>query len=165
VDVDQHAPLDRREETRAPDLVRLKDHVPIRQDDRGAAAAQVPDHLERSRVEPVGEGVIDQERGQREEVGIARVLEAVALERSQVIGVAQLPAQILEQSPVALLPLRADLLVQELLEVLGDPVVVEERVVDVEEEDDARAQVSRPGSWPRARRPGPCLRVPTGSPR
>jgi len=106
----------------------------------------MPDHLQRAREETLRERIFDQERGQREKVRVARVFQPVALERSQVVGIAQLPAQRLEQRPVALLALGADLLVQELFQVLGDPVVVEERVVDVEEEDEPRVQVSRPGS-------------------
>jgi hypothetical protein len=165
VDVDQHAALDRREEPRAPDLARLEDDVAVGEDDRGTPAGQTPDDLERAREEPIGEGVIDQERGEREKVRIARVFEAVALERSQVIGVAQLPAQILEQGPIALLPLGADLLVQEPLEVAGNPVVVEERVVDVEKKDDAAAQVRPRACGRRSRCPDPCPRAPRGSPR
>src|SRR5438094_10509142 len=72
-------------------------------------------------------------------MGIARVLYAIALERAEVVGVAELGAERLADRPVSLLPLRPDLARQVALQVGGDAVVVDERVVDVEQEDDRAA--------------------------
>ena len=63
-----------------------------------------------------------------------RALHPVPLEGAQVVCVAELRAQDLEDLPVPLLPVGADLALQVPPEVEDDPVVVEERVVHVDEE-------------------------------
>src|SRR5262249_15007568 len=65
-----------------------------------------------------------------------RVLHAVALQGAEVVGVAQLGPQLLEQGPVALLPLGPEGGGQVGAQVGGHPVVVQQGVVDVEQEDD-----------------------------
>ena len=77
-----------------------------------------------------------------------RVREPEALERAEVVRVAELLAQPLELVPVPLLPLGAEVLRQVRAQVGGDGVVVEQRVVDVEEEDGR----VRHGGLPSARR-------------
>jgi len=72
----------------------------------------------------------------RKQTGIARVLQAIALERAQIIRIAKLRADLLEEVPVMLLAFRANLLLQMALEVGGDAVIIEQRVVNVEEEDE-----------------------------
>src|SRR5262249_20770012 len=71
----------------------------------------------------------------RQQARVVRVGEPEALERSEVVGIAELGAQALELVPVALLPLGAELSGEVIAQVGRDPVVVEQRVVDVEEED------------------------------
>ena len=100
------------------------------------------DHVERGREEAVGKVVVDEEGRDREEVRIARVLDAVALQCSQVVGVAELDAQRFEDGPVSLLALDPDLADEIPLQVGGNPVVVEQRVIDVEQEYDPAA-----GHW------------------
>jgi hypothetical protein len=94
--------------------------------------------VERARVEAVGEGVVDEEARDLEQPRLARVREAKALERSQVVGVAELRAQLFEELPVALLALLAERGREVRAKVGRDRVVVEQRVVDVEEKDGAR---------------------------
>ena len=105
----------------------------------GPKAARCSIDVERAREEPVGERIVDQERRDGEQVRVARVLDAVALQRAEVVGVAELGAQRFEDRPVALLALGADLAREVALQVGGDAVVVEQRVVDVEQEHDAAA--------------------------
>src|SRR5437016_14197406 len=53
VDVDEHAALDRLEQTRAMHLERLEDHVAVREDDGRAEGADVLERVERA-----GEGAV-----------------------------------------------------------------------------------------------------------
>src|SRR5207253_322771 len=136
VDVDQDAAVDRVEEPRALDLARLEDDIAVGQDDGRTERREMLEHVERAREEPVREGIVHEERGDREEMGIPRVLDPVALQRAQVVGVAELGAEVLEDGPVACFGLGTDLAPEIAPQVRGDAVVVDERVVDVEEEDD-----------------------------
>src|SRR5438270_11138931 len=72
-----------------------------------------------------------------EQAGIARVFHAITLKRAEIISIAEFGAQLLKDFPVALLALRAHLLFQVAFEVGRDMVIVEERVVYVEKEDEA----------------------------
>jgi hypothetical protein len=71
-------------------------------------------------------------------VRVVRVREPEPLQRSEIVRIAELVAEPLELVPVALLALRSELLGQITPEVVGDPVVVEQRVVDVKQEDGVR---------------------------
>jgi hypothetical protein len=62
------------------------------------------------------------------------VLHPVALECPEVVGVAQLGTERLEDRPVPLLTIRSDFVGEVALEIGRDSVVVEQRVVDVEQE-------------------------------
>src|SRR5579864_1257839 len=73
-----------------------------------------------------------------EQAGIARVFQTVTLQRAQIIGIAKLGAYFFKEIPIMLLAIRADLLFKMALEVGGNAVVVEQRVVDVKEEDEIR---------------------------
>jgi len=75
---------------------------------------------------------VDEEARDLEQARLARVGEAEALERAEVVGVPELRAQLLEELPVALLALLAEGLGEMRAEVAGNSVVVEQRVVDVE---------------------------------
>jgi len=133
VDIDEDAAFDRVEQPRPLDLARLEDDVAVGEDDRWAPLGEVIDRVERPREEPVRERVIHEERGQAEHVGIARVLDAVALECPKVVGVAELGTERFENRPVPFLTIRSDLVGEVALEIGRDAVVVEQRVVDVEQ--------------------------------
>ena len=120
----------------ALDLARLEHDVAVGEDDRLAEAWRRARGVERAGKQPVGERVVDQERRHRQQVRIARVHQSVALQGAQVVGVAELGAQRLEDLEVQLGPRGADLLEQVAAEVGAHPVVVEQGVVDVEQEDD-----------------------------
>ena len=59
---------------------------------------------------------------------------AIALQRVEIISVAQIPGQIFEDRPIAIAAFGADLAFKESLEINGDAIVVEQRVVHVNEE-------------------------------
>ena len=53
---------------------------------RRPQGCEAGEHVERARVEPVGERVVDQERRRRQQVRVVRVLDAIALERAEVVA-------------------------------------------------------------------------------
>jgi hypothetical protein len=71
-------------------------------------------------------------------VCVARIGKPEPLQRAEVVRIAELLAEQLELVPVALLTLRAEFVGQVAPQVGGDAVVVEQRVVDVEQEDGVR---------------------------
>ena len=79
-----------------------------------------------------------------EHAQVARAGVAIALQRAEVVGVAELGAQLLEELPVVGAAVLADLGVEMRAQIGGDAVVVEQRVVDVEEEDDVHAALRYP---------------------
>jgi hypothetical protein len=151
VDVDEDVPPDGLEESGTLDLARLKNHVPVREDDDRPPLPAMLYHVERVREEPVREGVFDEVGRDGEQVRVVGVLDAVALEGAEVVGVAQFGAQLFEDDPVAPGALAPYLALQEAPEVAGDPVVVEQGVVHVEEED----HVARPHQKSLQVRPAP----------
>ena len=65
-----------------------------------------------------------------------QILEPVALERAEVVRIAEFAAQLFEYRPVAI-PRRLSVACSDVgAEVVLDPVVVQKRVVDVEQEDE-----------------------------
>ena len=70
-----------------------------------------------------------------------RVLDPVALQRAEVIAVAQLRKQLLEDRPVPLPAGDSELTVEVLLKVVLDAVVVEQGVVHIDQKDDWLARV------------------------
>ena len=65
-----------------------------------------------------------------------RVFTAVALQCAEIIGVAEFLPQPLEFVPITLRPFAADLLFQMMLEVRCYAIIIEQRVVHVEQEND-----------------------------
>ena len=66
---------------------------------------------------------------------IAWVFSPIALQRAEIVGIAELLADILEMRPVELAGL-AEIARQLGSEVVGDAIVVEQRVVDIQKKDD-----------------------------
>ena len=122
-----------------PYLVRLKDHVAIRENYRLTELFDIIHRVEGIRKEPVGKGILEQEMRDGEQVGIAGILCPVALQGAEIIGIAELGAELLEECPVSLLPLMADLFLQMVLKVSGDTVVIEQSVINIEKKNDLLA--------------------------
>src|ERR1700756_369313 len=66
---------------------------------------------------------------------VARILAAIALKGAEVIRISQLSAQFFKKSPIALLPLMSYLLVEVALKVGRDAIVIEQRIVYIEQEN------------------------------
>ena len=77
-------------------------------------------------------------------MGVAGMLHSISLQRAQVVRVAQLRPQLFEEGPVSLLPFVPDLLLEVTLEIGRDVIVVDERVVHVDQEDDRMSRGHRP---------------------
>src|SRR5262249_42637125 len=155
VDVDQDVSLDRLEQARVLHLERLEHDVAVREDGGRSPGPRVLDGVQRAWEEPVGERVAQQEGGDGEQVRPVRILDAEPLQGAEVVGVPQLLAQLLEQLPVPLLLLVAYGAPEVAAHVDDDAVVVEQRVVDVEERDHRGARhrgalqhSPRPGATP-----------------
>src|SRR5262249_19461301 len=76
-------------------------------------------------------------------VRIARMLDAEPLERTEVIGVPEIAAQLFEDLPVSPLTVLAERGNQMAPQILRDRVVVEQRIVDVEQIHDRVQPESR----------------------
>ncbi len=72
-------------------------------------------------------------------MAIVRILDAIPLQRAEIVGIAELDAELLENRPVALLALCADFAREMAAQVVGDAIVVEQGVVHVEEKYDRTA--------------------------
>ena len=72
------------------------------------------------------------------------MLHPIALQRAQVVCVAELGPKLFEDGPIPRLPLVADLALEVALEIGGDVIVVDQRVVHVDEKDDRMANGHRP---------------------
>ena len=64
-----------------------------------------------------------------------RIIDAVALQCSKIVGVSEFRSDLLEPLPIALRPFQADVRRQVTLQIGGDVVVVEQRVVHIEEKN------------------------------
>src|SRR5262249_42886475 len=79
--------------------------------------------------------VVKEEERRVEKAGAGRSLDAVPLQRAQVVGVSELGPQLLEELPVPPRALFAEVVDEMFLQIRRDRIVVEQRVVDVEQED------------------------------
>lgn len=136
VNVDERVAVHGFEQAGAFHFARLEDDVAVGEDDDRSPLPDVFEGVERVRIEAVGEGIIDEEVGDDEQARVAGICDAVALERAEVVGVTEFGAQLLEEGPIVLRAFGADFAFEVAFEVGGDAVVVEQRVVHVEQEDD-----------------------------
>jgi hypothetical protein len=134
VDVDQHLAVHRVGDAGALHLARLEDHVAVGQHHHRRGALQMGQNLQRAGVQPLGKGVVEQPGRHRQQLHVQRVLGAVALQRAQVVAVAQRVPQLLQEGRVPVAARRAVGLLQVLPDVGLDAVVVEQRVVHVHQE-------------------------------
>ena len=133
--VDQHVARERVPQAGTGDLARLKDGVAVGENDGLSPLPHILDDLERVRVEALGERIVDKPVGGGQEGRIMKALNPQALERAEVVGIAELRAQRLEDCPITLAGAIAVSAGQLLPQVVLNPVVVEQCVVDVEQKD------------------------------
>ncbi len=120
------------------DLPRLEDGVAVGQHDRRSVGAQPTEHVERARVETLRERVLEEVLADGEQPRVPRVGLPPLLDGTEVVAVAELHEAPLLDRPVRGACVRPVLAVEVALEILADAVVVEERVVDVDEEGRGR---------------------------
>ena len=77
----------------------LEDDVPIGQNRRPPPFLHPRDDVERVRVKPVGEGIVDQEMRDGEDTQVEGKGGAVALQGAEIVGIAQPGAQLFKQRP------------------------------------------------------------------
>src|SRR5262249_42090332 len=133
---DEDVALARLEEPRALDLARLEHDIPVGQDDRRSPAAKPFDDVERSRVQAVGEWVVHQVGGHCEQVDVRRMLDTVALQGAEVISISELREQLFKDRPIAVAAGGAEFAFEMALQIGLDPVVVQQCIVDIDQEDD-----------------------------
>jgi len=96
----------------------------------------VLDGIERIRIKPRGEGVVDEKVRDGEQAGVTRIFQAIALESAKIVRVTKLGAELLKEILVMLMAFRANLLLQMTLKVGGNQVVIEQRIVDVKKKNE-----------------------------
>src|SRR5262249_5631210 len=120
-------------------LAWLKHHVAIRKNYRLTEAVQMGDDFERVRVQPLREWIVDQERGHQQQPRIVAtltlLLRSIALQRSEVVGVAELAAQLLEDLPIAITARLTELALQMVAQIILHAIVVEQSVVHIQQEN------------------------------
>ena len=99
VDVDEDLAVERLPQAGPLDLARLENGVAVRQHHRPAPLPNVPDGVQRPGVKPVGERIVDQPARHQQETRIVQVLDPITLERAEIVGIAELAAQLLEDLP------------------------------------------------------------------
>jgi len=91
---------------------------------------------QRTGIQAVGERVFEQERCHQQQFRFVEVLLAVTLQCAEVVGITELGAQLFEYFPVAIFVVRTEFAYQVIFQVLSHAVVVQQRVVYVEQEYD-----------------------------
>src|SRR6516225_7433438 len=101
MDINERVPTYRIQEPGTLDFAWLEHHIAIGQDHRRPPLLHVLYDVERVRKQAIGEGVIEQKPGHGEQVRIAWILHAIALQSAKIIGITELLAELFEQVPVA----------------------------------------------------------------
>src|SRR5882762_800003 len=144
VQVNEDSAVYRVPQARALHLARLENHIAVGEDDRGSETPATRERCQRTRIEPVRERVVHQEERHPQQLRIVEVLQAIALQSAEIVGVTELRAQLFENRPVAVAARAAELALQMGAEIGLHGVVVEERIVHVEQEHDFRRRIRHP---------------------
>ena len=101
----------------------------------------VLNHLKRAGKKTLGERIVDEKVRYRKQLRRARMFGPIPLQSSKVIRIAQFAPQLLENSPILPRPLGAELTDEVALQICRYSVVIQQRVVYVEQEDDASGRI------------------------
>src|SRR5438445_12664546 len=93
-------------------------------------------NIERIGEQAIRKGVIYEEVRDSEEMRIVRILDPIALKGAQIIDIAELRTQLLQDSPVELLPLVPDLVILMTLKIGSVRIVNKQRIVHTVEKAD-----------------------------
>src|SRR5690242_5821662 len=136
VNINEHLAVDSFENARAFDLTRLKYHIAVRENDRRPPCAEALEDVEGAGIETVGERIVHQERRHRQQVRFSRVFDTKTLQCAQIIAVAQIGEELFENRPVSVSRSCPEFTLEMALEVILDAVVVQQRIVDIDEKND-----------------------------
>ena len=136
VDVDQHVAVDRVPDARLLGFAGLEDDVAVGEDHRRGVGLEAFEDFQGAGVEDFGERVVDQPEREGQQLHFVRVFDSVLLQCPQVVAVAERVEQAFEDRPIAVARAGAEFAFDILFDVGLNAVVVEQRVVDVDEEDD-----------------------------
>src|ERR1700739_245595 len=125
VDVDQHSAMNGLPNSRLLDLSRLKHSISVGQYNGAANCPKPLDRLQSARIQAILESIINQERLNFENVGIARMFDSVSLQRAEVIRIPEFGSQRLEDIPIMIPAFRSESFVEVVLEISLDPIVVQ----------------------------------------
>lgn len=117
--------------------------IAIRHDYDQSHGAEMPDYIERVRKQAVPERVIEHECRHQEKPRVMHVLEPIALQRAQIIRVAEFFAKSLEDLPIAFCGRGATLEFKVASVVILSRIVVKQRVINVEEKNNREARDHR----------------------
>src|ERR1035437_9603971 len=141
VDIDQDVALEEFVQAGPVHLARLKHDISVAQNHRSPQSPRVFDCIQRLRIEAVGKGIIDHEMRHGQQLRIARLLDAVTLQRAQIVGVSEFATQLLEDFPIVLFGGLTYLICEVALQVFRHAIVIEQRIVYIEKEHGGRVGV------------------------
>src|SRR5579863_8224194 len=136
VNIDQYTSRYRGGQTGALNFMRLKDDVTVREDDGGAKFGQPFQHVDGGRKEAIRKRIIDEVAGHGEQLDLARVLIPIPLQRAEVVAISELGEKVIEDLPVAFTSGAAIRMFEMIFQIPLDSVVIQQRVVDVDQEND-----------------------------
>src|SRR6266513_984875 len=141
VHINQHAPGDGIGQSRTTDLERLENDVAVRENDRRTPLLDVVNYLDGVREKTLSKGIVDEKIRNAQQIWGARMFDPVRLQSAEVIRIAQFGPQLLENPPIFLRSLCADFAGEVALQIRCHSVVINQRVVYVEQEGDASRRV------------------------
>src|SRR6476660_1391412 len=97
--------------------------------------------LERIGKKTLGERIIDQKIRHAKQLLGVRMFGPIPLQSTEVIRIAQFGPELLENPPIFLRSVRADFAGEVALQICSHSVVIQQRVVYVEQEDDASRRI------------------------
>src|SRR4029079_19201804 len=118
------------------DLARLEYDIAIAQQNWQPDAAQMLKDFERAGIQPLGERILEQIRCEWRQACIAVVLNAKALQGTEIVDIAELGAKRFIDAPIAIAPLDTEFDFEPVREVFQEAIVVDKRVVDIDQEHD-----------------------------
>jgi hypothetical protein len=136
MNIDQNILFEGFTQSGTVDFSGLENDITIRQYDRRSPLFTVFYGIERIRKEAVGKGVIRQKVRYFQQIWVMGVLSTIPLEGPEIIGITEFGPDFLKDFKIALLPLVPGYLIGVPPEVSGDAIGIEQRVVNIKEEDD-----------------------------
>jgi len=99
-------------------------------------------------AEPICKGIVHQVRRDGKQVVIVGMVDPVSLEGAEVVGVTEFRVQLLENLPVLSLARESGFSFEIPPKIDRHSIVVEERIVDIEQEDDVLClRLAHPPRW------------------